>query len=50
MSDDTKGLAAKITVFQYVALAVFLFLLTGFWDLQVLKEGVYAEAAERNNP
>jgi penicillin-binding protein 2 len=48
MSDDTKGLAAKITVFQYVALAVFLFLLTGFWDLQVLKEGVYAEAAERN--
>jgi len=48
MSDDTKGLAAKITVFQYLALAVFLFLLTGFWDLQVLKEGVYAEAAERN--
>lgn len=48
MPDDTKGLAAKITIFQYVALAVFLFILSGFWDLQVLKEGVYAEAAERN--
>ncbi len=47
-SDDTKGLQGKISAFQYVALAVFLFLVTGFWDLQVLKRDLYSEAAERN--
>ncbi len=46
--DDTKPLVAKISVFQYIALAVFLFLLSGFWDLQILKEDYYAQAAERN--
>lgn len=48
LADDTKPLSAKVSIFQYVALGVFLFLLSGFWDLQVLKETVYAEAAERN--
>ncbi len=48
VSDDTKGYAAKISVFQYVALAVFVFLIISFWDLQVLNEMRYAEAAERN--
>ena len=47
-SDDTKGFAAKVSVFQYVALAVFAFLILAFWDLQVLNELRYAEAAERN--
>lgn len=46
--DDTKVLSSRISVFQYAALAVFLFLLFGFWDLQVMKESLYAEAAERN--
>lgn len=48
LTDDTKPLVAKISIFQYVALIVFLFLLAGFWDLQVLKENLYFEAAERN--
>lgn len=48
LPDDTKPLVAKLSVLQWVALAVFLFLLSGYWDLQVLKEGQYAEAAERN--
>jgi len=48
LADDTKEIAAKLSVFHYAALAVFVFLLTGFWDLQVVKESVYAEAAERN--
>jgi penicillin-binding protein 2 len=46
--DDTKNFAAKISVLQYLALGVFVFLVSAFWDLQVLKETVYAEAAERN--
>ncbi len=46
--EDTKGLAAKISIFQYLGLIVFLLLLWSFWDLQVLKEDVYLEAAERN--
>lgn len=48
LTDDTKVIAAKLTFFQYAALAVFVFLITGFWELQVVKESIYSEAAERN--
>jgi penicillin-binding protein 2 len=40
--------AGKIAVFQYAAVAVFLFLISGFWALQVQNPGYYSEQAERN--
>ena len=46
--DDTSFAAAKMTIFQYVAVAVFLFLVSGFWDLQIRHPDIYNERAERN--
>lgn len=46
--DDPKPAAAKIAVFQYLTVAVFLFLIAGFWNLQVQNPDVYSEAAARN--
>ena len=38
----------QIAVFQYVAALAFLWLLSGFWQLQVQSPNVYAERADRN--
>lgn len=46
--DDPKFAAARIAVFQYSTVAVFLFLISGFWDLQVRNPELYNELAERN--
>lgn len=46
--DDTKSASARIAAFQYAAVGVFLFLISGFWELQVRNPDVYAEQAERN--
>ena len=48
LRDDTKRAAAKIAVFQYLVVGVFVFLVSGFWNLQVQDPGVYSEAAARN--
>ena len=48
LRDDPKAAAGKIAVFQYLAIAVFIFLVSGFWKLQVQNSDVYSEAAERN--
>ncbi len=48
LRDDTKFAAGKIAVFQYFAVGVFLFLVAGFWNLQVQNSEGYSEAAERN--
>ena len=48
LQDSTKAATAKIAVFQYVVVAVFIFLLSGFWTLQVQNPDYYSEAAERN--
>jgi penicillin-binding protein 2 len=48
LRDDTKFASGRIVFFQYVAVAVFLFLITGFWQLQVRDTENYYEAAERN--
>src|SRR5207302_7373717 len=45
---DPKYASGKIAVFQYLAVAVFVFLISGFWKLQVQNSDVYSEAAERN--
>ncbi len=48
MHDDTKFAQSKIAAFQYFAVAVFVFLITGFWDLQVLKEEIFKAKAQQN--
>jgi penicillin-binding protein 2 len=37
-----------VAVFQYLTVAVFVFLVSGFWKLQVQSSDVYSEAAARN--
>ena len=46
--DDPKAVAGKIAIFQYIAVAVFLFVISGFWVLQVQNPDYYSEQAERN--
>ena len=46
--NDPKTAASKVAVFQYLTVAVFVFLVAGFWKLQVQNPDVYSEAAERN--
>jgi len=47
--DDPKLAGGRIALFQYLALAVFLFLISGFWQLQVRNPEFYSERAERNS-
>src|SRR5262244_1457944 len=49
LRDDSKFAAGKIAFFQYVMVGIFLFLVTGFWDLQIRNPEVYQERAERNS-
>ena len=48
LHDDTSFASGKIAFFQYVSVAVFLFLIAGFWKLQVQNNELYSEAADRN--
>src|SRR5688572_10256067 len=48
LRDDNKFPTAKIAFFQYLSVAVFLFLLSGFWALQVQNPDYYYDRAERN--
>ena len=46
--DDPRDAAGKIAIFQYATVLVFVFLVSGFWQLQVQDPERYSEAAERN--
>jgi penicillin-binding protein 2 len=46
--DDTRFAFGRIAAFQYLTVAVFLFLLTGFWVLQVRDGETNSQLAERN--
>jgi penicillin-binding protein 2 len=48
LRDDTHFAAGKIAVFQYVTVGIFLFLISGFWSLQVQNPQFYGERAEQN--
>src|SRR5690606_19560084 len=48
LRDDVQRSAGKIAAFQYVTVAVFLFLISGFWRLQIESPDVYTQQAERN--
>jgi len=49
LRDDTRFAAGKIAVFQYATVAVFLFLISGFWKLQVQNPEFYDERAQANS-
>ena len=48
LRDDPSFAAAKMAAFQYFAVAIFLFLVTGFWELQIKSPEIYNQRAERN--
>ena len=48
LHDDTRFAAGKIAVFQYTTVGVFLFLISGFWRLQVQDPQSYQARAEQN--
>jgi penicillin-binding protein 2 len=48
LRDDTRFALGRIAAFQYATVAVFLFLIGGFWILQVRDHEVNSELAERN--
>jgi penicillin-binding protein 2 len=48
LHDDTQFAAGRIAVFQYSAVILFLFLISGFWKLQVQNPDYYAEKAQQN--
>lgn len=48
LQDDPKRFSGKIAIFQYLTVAVFIFLVSGFWTLQVKNSDIYSQAAERN--
>jgi penicillin-binding protein 2 len=49
LRDDTKFASGKIAFFQYATVGVFLFLITGFWELQVRNPEMYQERAMQNS-
>jgi len=46
--DDTKFALGRIAIFQYAAVGVFLFLIAGFWVLQIRDHEANSTLAERN--
>ncbi len=48
LRDDPSFASTKMAAFQYFAVAVFLFLVSGFWQLQIKSPEIYNERAERN--
>jgi penicillin-binding protein 2 len=47
--DDTRFASGKIAVFQYSTVLIFLFLIAGFWHLQVQNPQLYDERALANS-
>ena len=48
LKDDTGFAAGKIAFFQYLCVAVLIFLMFNFWDLQINNPEFYNSRAERN--
>jgi penicillin-binding protein 2 len=48
LHDDTRFAAGKIAFFQYTTVVIFLFLISGFWKLQVQNPEYYEERAQQN--
>jgi penicillin-binding protein 2 len=48
LHDDANFASGRIAVFQYSAVIVFIFLIAGFWKLQVQNTEYYEERAQQN--
>ena len=48
LHEDSKFATAKIAIFQYLAVIIFMLLVARFWDLQVKNPAVYQERADQN--
>jgi penicillin-binding protein 2 len=46
--EDKKFVLGRLPFIQYSAIAVFVFLFLGIWNLQILKSKYYKEQAEKN--
>lgn len=46
--EDIKLAGHKVATMQYVVVGTFLFLLAGFWELQVRDQELYSQMADRN--
>ena len=46
--EDKRFVQSRIIVIRVAAILVFLFLLAGLWNLQILQRGYYKELAEKN--
>ncbi|HXJ43723.1 MAG TPA: penicillin-binding protein 2, partial [Bryobacteraceae bacterium] len=46
--DDPGFASTKMAAFQYIAVGIFLILVSGFWELQIKSPEIYNERAERN--
>ena len=49
LRDDTGFASGKIAIFQYSAVVIFLFLISGFWSLQIQNNQMYDERAQHNS-
>jgi penicillin-binding protein 2 len=49
LRDDTNFASGKIAIFQYAAVVIFLFLIAGFWKLQVQNPQFYDQRAIQNS-
>ena len=48
LRDDVARAAGRVAFFQYLTVGIFLFLISGFWRLQIESPEVYSQQAERN--
>lgn len=48
LRDESKFAQGKIAILQYFTVAVFLFIVGGYWNLQIRNEELYSLKAERN--
>ena len=48
LKDNPRFAAAKMAAFQYVTVGIFLFLISGFWELQIKSPEIYNQRAEKN--
>jgi penicillin-binding protein 2 len=48
LHEDSKFASGKMAAFQYLAVAIFVLLVSRFWELQVRNPGVYQEMADAN--
>lgn len=47
--EDRRGVDFRLSLFQYAVFAVFLFLIAGFWQLQIVQADAYAARANDNH-